>query len=255
MNGGGLVTTYQYQAPDWVPYGSIVQALTSEDLAGYSLDLSYDGKFMNVGSRRSGSAQFRLGGKATVYAINDDGTEWVVRHEIAADGKNNMDGTSVGLSQDGNVLVVGGNRYTSVINDDAKKLAGRCKIYQWNEELTQYELVYTIIGERKNEELGSSAAVSDDGNIIACGGTTGRWGENNSAISGIVRLWDRSTSREKMIWPPGSRDAVDNGSFGSDISLSVDGNFLFVGASTWKGMVLCMFLILTGDNNIMQYTV
>mmetsp|Transcript_13576 Transcript_13576/g.24902 ORF Transcript_13576/g.24902 Transcript_13576/m.24902 type:complete len:110 (-) Transcript_13576:86-415(-) len=93
-----------------------------------------------------------------------------------------------------------------------------------------------MVGQTKKEELGTSVAVSDDGNIIACGGITGRWGRNIATVSGVVRLWNRMTSREKVIWPPGYyTSTVDEASFGSAVSLSSDGKLVVVGASTWRG--------------------
>ena len=161
----------------------------------------------------------------------------MLRHEITESG----DGfgiTPVAISQDGNVLVEGDPSFAARAGGvgQPRRMSGQCSIFQWNEETTQYELLQTLAGERKNEELGGSVAVSDDGNIVACGGATGRWDMNNAFVSGVVRLWNRQTLREKTLWPSGDyRPIVDQGSFGSALTLSTDGGLLFVGASTWEG--------------------
>lgn len=213
-----MITTYQYQGQTWVQYGSTIER-------GRTLSLSYDGQFITVGSA----------GNSAVYVFDSETDQWMLRHEIASgDG---LGITPVGLSQDGNVLVEGDPSFAALVGTgQPKRMSGRCSIYQWNGETTQYELLYALSGERKNEELGGSVAVSDDGNIVACGGATGRWDENNAFVSGVVRLWNRQTSRQKSLWPSGDyRPIVDKGSFGSALTLSTDGDLLFVGASSWKG--------------------
>ena len=225
--GGGLITTYQ--APDWISYGSVVEGLASGDVTGFSVTLSYDGAFMAIGSPKADkSNQVRNTGKTAVYAIN--GTEWALREEIFGGENGDIDGTSVGLSQDGSILVVGGKGYSG----NSKYYSGQCKVFEW--KATQFEILHTMVGQTRKEELGTSVAVSDDGNIIACGGITGRWGRNIATVSGVVRLWNRMTSREKVIWPPGYyTSTVDEASFGSAVSLSSDGKLVVVGASTWRG--------------------
>jgi len=224
--GGGSITTYH--APNWVPFGGAMEGLDG-DATGFSVALSSDGSLMAVGSPKTGWAD---SGKTSIYAI--DGTEWALKDEIPGGGQSFQDGSSVGLSQDGSILVVGGIGWGFMVKGKPKEQAGHCKIYEW--QGTQYKLLHTMVGQRKDEALGTSVAVSDAGNIIACGGIGGRW-VVNAKKSGIVRLWNRSNSKEKFIWPDGELDepTVDDASFGSALSLSSDGKYLFVGASTWRG--------------------
>lgn len=225
---GGTVLTSK--APDWSQHASAVEG-GSGDVTGYSVALSYDGSFMAVGSiKASRSSRLEDAGKVVVYSISSDGSEWEVRNVVnGIDKKGNLDGTSVGLSQDGSILVIGGKGYSG----NSKPLAGRCSILEWNGR--RYRLIHTIEGQTENEELGFSAAVSNDGNIIACGGVTGRW-SNITSESGVVRLWNRLSSREKVLWPHGNTASIVNDAFfGSAVSLSSDGRVVTVGASTWRG--------------------
>jgi hypothetical protein len=97
-----------------------------------------------------------------------------------------------------------------LINDDPKKMAGRCKVYEWDVNTSKYELIHSLLGQRKYEKIGVAAAVSDDGNIVACGGDKGRWGANHMGVSGDVRLWNRESLNSKILWPEGeSRLVVD----------------------------------------------
>jgi hypothetical protein len=231
-NGGGFVETYRYQEPNWVSHLPGLDTLKSSDVFGYSLSLSFDGTVMAVGSVKADSTMrppVRDAGKVDVYA-RGDGSQWILRGTLFGESKLVRFGESVVLSQDGGILVVGEPAFTW---DDSLH-AGRCQIFEWNG--SEYELIYAIVGQFRKEEMGSSAAVSNDGNIIACGGVKGRWDEIPAAESGVARLWNRSTAQEKSIWPRGKfRQTVDGASFGSTVSLSADGKLLFVGASTWKG--------------------
>ena len=66
-----------------------------------SLDLSYDGTVMVIGAtREEKSGHSRSAGKAAVFVINDDGTEWILRQDLFGDTKGSNDGTSVAISAD-----------------------------------------------------------------------------------------------------------------------------------------------------------
>jgi hypothetical protein len=230
-NGGGFVETYRYQVPNWVPYLPGLNALKWSDIFGYSLALSSEGTVMAVGSVKADSTlrpPVRDAGRVDIYA--SDGSQWILRGTLFGETKLVLFGSSVGLSQDAGILVVGEPAFTWGDNLHA----GRCQIFEWNG--SRYKLIFAVVGKFRKEEMGSSAAVSDDGNIIACGGMGGRWDGISRAESGVVRLWNRSTAQEKSIWPRGMfSQTVDGASFGSAVSLSADGKLLFVGASTWKG--------------------
>lgn len=231
--GGGVIMAYR--APNWIQYGTPIYGLKVADVSGYSLALSHDGKHMAVGSVKGArSADLRHSGRVDVYDMDGDGgaqsNGWIVRQTLHGGVKNLQYGSSLALSADGSLLVIGANGH----NSGTRTKVGLCAIFQWKE--TEYELLHTLIGSTNQEELGSSAAVSNDGNIVACGGVAGRWGESVAASSGIVRLWKRSTSREMIIWPKGNdASIVDDGSFGAAVSLSADGKFIAIGASSWSG--------------------
>ena len=224
----GLATAFV--GPEWGQYGPSVAGNKNSEVAGFSVALNYDGSFMAVGSTKASvSNQMRNSGKAAVYTINKDGTKWDMIYEIYGEEKNSLDGSSVALSNDGSVLVIGGKSF----NANSKQSAGQCRIFQLKEN--QYELIHTMLGQTKMEELGYSAAVSEDGNRVVCGGITGRW-SSIASVSGVSRMWNRMSGREKTIWPDGdSGDAVNAASFGSAVAIASQGGFVAVGASTHRG--------------------
>ena len=93
----------QYQGEEWVQCGSILEGGMDGDV---SLDLSNDGTVMVIGAtREERSGHSRSAGKAAVFAIKDDGTEWILRQDLFGDTKGSNDGTSVAISADGECIL------------------------------------------------------------------------------------------------------------------------------------------------------
>ena len=232
-NQGGIVSTYI--APDWILHGSIIEAKTSKDVTGFSVSLNGDGKVIAVGSvKATNPERMSNAGRVDVYAM--DGTSWNAEFEVFGDSRQGYDGSSVALSSDGSLLVVGGRGFTS----EGSAEVGRCRIFE-RSGTGQYELLHTTVGKNKGEELGWSVAISADGNKVACGGQGGKMldlGESGVVRggSGVVRVWDRVSLQDSEVLPRGERlSTVEGSSFGSSVSLSSDGSSLVVGASTWAG--------------------
>lgn len=225
-NNGGIVTTYA--APDWRLYGSIIEAQTSKDITGFSVSLNGDGTLLAVGSVKATSPDgVSNAGRAEVFAMN--GTAWNAEFEVFGETRQGYDGSSVALSRDGNLFVVGGRGFAR----EGTVAIGRCRVYERSDATGQYELLHTVFGGNDREELGWSAAISADGNKVACGGKGGNMLEFGE--SGVARVWDRTSLDESEILPRGERfSSVEGSSFGSSVSLSNDGSMLVVGASTWN---------------------
>ena len=228
-NEGGIVTTYV--APDWRLYGSIIEAQTPRDVLGFSVSLNGDGTMVAVGSvKASNPEKVSNAGRAEVFAMN--GTAWsAAQFEVFGETRQGYDGSSVALSSDGSIFVVGGRGYAS--DGEVAPAIGRCRIFE-RTGTGQYELLHTILGKNEREELGWSAAISGDGNKVACGGKGGKMFDFGG--TGVVRVWDRLSLQESEVLPRGERfSSVKGASFGSSVSLSSDGSSLVVGASNWNG--------------------
>ena len=224
-NRGGAVFSYQFKdGLGWKPNGQVIGGL-SEDNVGFSVSLSYDGSLIAVGSPK-GSSTFgpANAGKNAVYEMRKP--IWAVfTSPIHGETTDDSDGTAVAFSQDGTILVTGAR------GRDGNK--GYCRVYERNKQSSQFKLIHTIAGQHAEEQMGSSAAVSSDGNVIACGGTNGSW--KGGTKSGVVRLWNSVALSESIIWPREKNDSYSEGSyFGSSVALSSDGRFLIVGAPAWS---------------------
>ena len=106
QDGAGQVRVYQLSSSSgvWSQLGQELEGEERGDLAGSRLELSVDGRVVAVAasSNRNGAGHVR------VYAYNDDDALWVQRGDDL-DGPNANDsfGSDIGLSADGNRLVVG----------------------------------------------------------------------------------------------------------------------------------------------------
>jgi len=226
-SSSGSVVTYRFEdGLNWAPYGSALEGVSKEAF-GYTTSLSYDGNLVAVGSPKAMNPDAASNaGKASVFYMF--GTEWLPlpAKEIHGISSNDIDGTSIALSQDGAIMVVGGKGRD---NDDGVKNVGHCRIYEFG---TDWDLLHSMEGQSQNERLGSSVAVSKNGNVVACGGETAMY---DGVGIGVVRVWNRETSQSSAVWP---RTSDGGALFGSALSLKEDGKILAVGAPERNSMTV-----------------
>jgi len=232
-NKGGSILTFKYNnlSSEWETYGSMIEGLAPGQAAGFSTFLSGTGSTMIVGSPKAKRLDGTINaGKSAVYFMN--GLEWqLLGQDIYGEAESYIDGTSVAMSQDGRVVVVGGkgrNEVNATTGEVILRSAGHCHIYQF--QYDQWEFQHSIEGKVYEERLGFSVAVSSDGNVVACGGISGAKGNSKS---GVVRLWNRATLQESTIWPRGEVADVEGATFGTSVAISGDGEYVIIGAPTW----------------------
>ena len=91
-------------------------------------------------------------------------------------------GTSVSLSSDGNIVVIG-----APYNDGNGNESGHVRIFQLTESTSTWkQMGADIDGEASGDRSGSSVSLSSNGNIVAIG-TTGN--DGNGSGSGHVRIF------------------------------------------------------------------
>jgi len=231
---GGTVSCFQLETreegngPSWTPLGSVIEGSPGETL-GYSIALSNDGFILAVGAPKAANL---LGnpnaGKTVVHSYNDD---WTPRApELYGEAAEDIDGTSLAISQDGSVLVTGAKGQDG--NGGSWPNSGYCRVYEFVEGVG-YDLIHTIPGESPEERMGSFVAISLDGSTVACGGTEGN--RDGLTVSGVVRVWSRITLQGSTIWPRGVSDSLFEGAtFGSAIAVSAGGDQVIVGAPEYS---------------------
>ena len=140
--GDGTVMTFKHDGTVWKQFGDVVKGSSGGDEAGYSLSLSDTGSTMAIGCPKSRKSK----GKVEVYVMNDTGN-WVLSGQpLVGDAEDDMDGSSVAMSQDGSIVVIGGrghNELNSTTNE-LKSSVGHCRIYQFSPE--KWDVLYSIVG-------------------------------------------------------------------------------------------------------------
>ena len=124
-------------------------------------------------------------GKVVVYRIDSEGSSWEsLVQSIHCDNAGDYVGTSVTLSSDGNILVIGSSGYRE---DDDRP--GYVRVFSLESSLNTgswVQIGQDIIGEANGDEFGYSVSLSDDGKTLAMGV---RSADVNGYSSGHVKVY------------------------------------------------------------------
>lgn len=160
------------------------------------------------------------------FTINISAQDWVqIGLDIDGEAAGDRSGDAVGVSADGNLVVIGAER-----NDGSGLDAGHARVYQ-NIAGTWTQLGADINGEAAGDLFGCSVSMSDDGTTIAIGG------EHNDAAgadAGHVRVYELIGG----VWTQVGADIDGEAAgdrFGCSVSLNSDGTFVVVGADRNDG--------------------
>lgn len=184
VNGvdSGHVRVYQNIANTWIQIGADIDGEATNDSSGYSISLSGDGSIVAIGAYYNGGAT-NSPGSGHVRVYKNISNVWT---QVGLDIYGEIGdyfGTSVSLSNDGNVLVVG-----AVYNDVNGSDSGQVRVYQ-NILGTWTQIGLNINGEGIGDNFGTSLSLSGDGSTVAIGATNN---DANGSESGHVRVFDIS---------------------------------------------------------------
>ena len=191
------------------------------DRSGWSISLSSDGTVVAIGAyQNDGNGQ--CAGHARVFAWDDTSSAWVQRgSDIDGDASGDQAGWSVSLSNDGDIIAVGGPG-----NDIPYSNSGHVRVFIWDGSSSAWvQRGSDIDGELGAELSGVSVSLSGDGNTVSIGAP------GNLSYSGLARVftWDESSSGWVKRGTDIDREAIGDYS-GCSVSLSDDGNIIAVGA-------------------------
>src|SRR6185295_1544653 len=231
-----------------------------EDKFGDIIALSGDGNTLAVGAPLESSASKGINGKGAndpglssgaVYVYARNGTRWVEQAYVKASnpGADDQFGYGVGLSADGNTLVVSAPYEDSAATgvngnqeDNSVENSGAVYVFSrsgstWSQ---QAYLKASNTGEKdEGDQFGYSVAVSGDGNTVAVGaigedsaatGINGNQNDNTAGGSGATYVFTRSgnTWAQQARVQAASLDPQD--SMGCWVAISDDGNTIAAGA-------------------------
>jgi len=146
----------------------------SDDYFGTSVDIDADGDTVVVGARKSSS------NAGNVYIFTRSGTSWSQQAKLSRQGSSpNSFGTSVGITDDGNTVVVGSS-------GGSPTNSGYMAIY--NRAGTSWAHAQTITASdaAAQDYLGLDVSISGDGNYVAAGSTEDNSGAGASSGSAYV---------------------------------------------------------------------
>ena len=155
-NNTGRIKVFDWNGTDWVQIGNAIVGEVNREGFGRYIAISPDGESIAVGSpNRNGY----FVGNIKVFRWN--GANWEQKgDDIASINRVEGLGKALALSSDGNRIVIGGPDYNN--------FSGIARVFDWNG--TSWEQVGGgIIGKFASSLMGTSVAISADGQRIALG--------------------------------------------------------------------------------------
>jgi hypothetical protein len=232
------------------------------DEFGYSIALSGDGNTLAVGALFEDSNATGIGGNELdnsasaagavyVFARNDLYT-WTQQSYIKASNTgNDVFGSSVAISADGNVLVAGaafeGSSATGVNGDQANNLAtnsGAAYVFVRSGSAWSQQSYLKASNTEADDFFGWSVSIAADGNTLAIGaigegsnatGVNGNQSDNSALDSGAVYVFARDgAGTTQLTYVKASNTGADD-EFGASVALSGNGSIMVVGAPSEDG--------------------
>ena len=216
-SNSGHVRVYRNISGIWTQIGADINGEAADDISGDSVSLSSDGSIVAIGASRN-DGNGTSSGHVRVYQ-NVSGVWTQIGSDINGEAMYDDSGESVSLSSDGSIVAIGasynsGNGYGS----------GHVRVYQ-NMSGVWTQIGLDINGEAAGDRSGLSVSLSSNGTIVAIGSP---YSDVNGTDSGQVRVYQNVSG----VWTKiGSNINGEAGIvFGSNISLSSDGNIVAIGA-------------------------
>lgn len=178
-DGTSYVRTVYYKSltQEWLPLGDYIESENPGDEFGFSIKFSRDGNRLAVGAPRNTSSTGHV--RVFEYSTTNGWTQ--LGSDVDGEALGDQSGTSVALSDDGNILVVGAN-----LNDGTGTDAGHVRVYSYG--VNGWGRVgKDLDAETLGDELGWSVAISGDGSRVAAGAKSN---DGTGTSAGHVRVYD-----------------------------------------------------------------
>lgn len=175
-----------------------------------AITLSNNGEYLAVSGRYDNEDAH---GYVDIYEIKES----VLVGVDSIDGNSTFFGQSLGINDDGTILTVGNHR-DEMVEDNA----GAVYIYKKSVS-NNYILEEDLYGSVENQSFGRSMFLNSSGDVLAVGSY------DNNVARGSVAVYQKNEGSWEL---KGSviKSLVDNSSFGTSVSLTVEGNRLVIGS-------------------------
>ena len=214
----GRIRMFEWDGTSWNQLGAAIDGEANDDFLGAAVSISDDGTTVAAGTDDlDGSGGSRIG-YAKIFRW--DGTTWnQLGNNIVGQATGDTQ-EGVGLSADGNTVVVG-----AIGNDGGGDNAGNARVFRWD-GTTWNQLGADIQGENVRDRFGWSVAISDLGDTIIAGAPDADPTAASAGLASIYR-WDGTTWNQLGNNLEG--EALTD-SFGRSVAISSDGDTVVVGA-------------------------
>ena len=192
--------------------------IAEADAAGTSVALSSDGQMLAIGVPDA-DGNGENSGLVRLYEW-DAGTWSQLGADINGEAFGDAAGTSVALSSDGQTVAIGAPQHA-----DSGRDSGQLRVYQWNGS-SWVQMGASIDGYEGGDALGTSVALSSDGQTIAIGAPGN---DGNGLSSGHVRVYQWDGNSWLQIGEDINGEAKGDLS-GTSVALSSNGEIVAIGA-------------------------
>lgn len=219
----GQVRIFEFDSKKWIQKGQNINGNNEQAEFGYEVSLSSDGNVIAI-SEPYTINKHPYSGLVRVFKFDTNTRIWKqLGDDIKGITNDDFNGSSVSLSADGHTIAVGAKR-SSVLNGT---WSGQVRVFRFDKnEWKQFG--NSINGNSAYDSFGHSTVLSSDGNIIAIGAIMY---ESNKKESGQVRVFKNIDNKWIQIGKEINGDESGD-HFGLNISLSLDGKTLAVGAQS-----------------------
>jgi len=152
-NRTGQVKVYENQTGSWIQIGTSIDGLNEDDLFGYEVSLSSDGKTLAISIRGYNNST----GQVQVYE-NQSGTWTPVGNPINGKAADDTFGHDISLSSNGQILAIGARGYNSS--------TGQVEVYE-NQSNNWVPFGTPIDGTTFGDNFGAAISLSADGKTLA----------------------------------------------------------------------------------------
>jgi len=228
---------------EWVEQSFMVPSDFPDSQTIYSVAMSPDGNKIAVGSVEN---SFENNGNVQVFQYN--GTAWFQKgYTISSEFDNELFGRSIGISNDGNRVVVGAR-----LNSEKAAYGGRVAVFQYTNN-NWSQLGQSIFGVETGFKVGTSVAISSDGAFIFMGSNSyyayrdrklKRYEGGIEAYRWLANEWVKT----KEV----AGEEFDH--FGFDVAISDNGEIYAAGASQFQnGNGYLKTYYNSNNNGILEY--
>jgi uncharacterized repeat protein (TIGR01451 family) len=211
----GHVRIYEWNGSSWIQKGNDIDGESFLDKFGHSVSLSSDGNILAIGAINN-NGNGTEAGHVRIYEWN--GSSWIQKgNDIDGEFAYDYSGYDVSISANGNIIAIG-----SLENDGTASKSGHVRIFEWNGN-SWVQKGNDIDGTYAYGSFGFSISLSNDGNVVAIGGS-----HEGPNLQGQVHIyeWTGTSWTQKGNIIVGETVADYSGS----VSLSADGNIVAIGA-------------------------